>query len=135
TVRTSSVPEAAGTYVGQLIVNDGTVDSDPDTALVTVTVPPPPVDTDPPPAPTLRLITVSGVTNGQVTVTGAAGSVEGGARVTITNTRTGEKVTVTANADGSFTAQIAAQAGAVWSIVVTDAAGTGRWAADSLLTT
>ena len=135
TVRPSFVPDAAGTYVGQLIVNDGTVDSDPNTALVTVTVPPPPVDTNPPPAPNLGLITVSGVTNGQVTVTGAAGSVEGGARVTITNTRTGEKVTVTANADGSFTAQIAAQAGDVWSIVVTDAAGNASAAAYSLVTT
>ena len=91
------------------------------------------MDTDPPPAPKLGLITVSGVTNGQVTVTGAAGSVEGGARVTITNTHTGEKVTVTANADGSFTAQITAQAGDVWSIVVTDAAGNASAAGYSLV--
>lgn len=58
-----------------------------------------------------------------MTVSGSAGSVEGGATVTLTNPRTGETVTVTAIADGSFTAQLAAQAGDQLSLVVTDAAG------------
>ena len=39
------VADAEGLYVAQLIVNDGTVDSDPDTATVSVTMKPP-VDTD-----------------------------------------------------------------------------------------
>ena len=39
TAEVSLVPDLAGDYVIQLIVNDGTLDSAPDTALVTVTVP------------------------------------------------------------------------------------------------
>ena len=81
------------------------------------------VDTVPPLPPNLGQLTVGPVSNGQVMVTGAVGSVEGGATVTITNPRTGETETVTANADGSFTAQLAAQAGDQLSVVVTDAAG------------
>jgi hypothetical protein len=109
------------------------MDSAPDTATVTIMVPPPPVDTTPPAAADLGKITVSPVTNGQVMVTGTAGSVEGGARVTITNVRTGQVVTVTANADGGFTAQFAAQGGDVLSIVVTDAAGNASVAGYSLV--
>lgn len=81
------------------------------------------VDTIPPIAPTPGQLTVGPVTNGQVTITGTAGSVEGATRVTITNTRTGETVTVTATAEGSFTAQLVAQAGDSLSITVMDAAG------------
>ena len=110
-------PDLAGTYVVQLIVNDGTLDSDPDT--VTITVP----DTTPPSPADLAKITVGPITNGQVTITGSAGSVEGNAQAKITNTRTNQFVTVTAAADGSFTAQMAAQVGDSLSIVVTDAAG------------
>jgi len=54
--------------VAQLIVNDGTLDSEPETATVTVTV----LDTTPPPAADLNRITVGSVANGHVTVTGAA---------------------------------------------------------------
>ena len=116
----SFIPDVAGTYVVQLIVNDGHLDSEPDTATVTITVPP---DTTPPAPADLSKITVGPVNNGQVTVTGAAGSVEGGAQVKITNTRTGQLVTVTAGANGSFSAQVGAQAGDTFSIVVADAAG------------
>jgi hypothetical protein len=119
TVQATFVPDVAATYVAQLIVNDGTVNSEPDTATVIVTV----VDTTPPPPADLDHITVGPLTNGHVTITGTAGSVEGGAQVTLTNTRTGQTVTVTANADGSFTAQIDAQAGDTLTILVTDAAG------------
>ena len=50
----------------------------------------PNLDTLPPPLPDAALITVSVPNaNGHVTVTGGAGSVEGGAEVTLTNTRTG----------------------------------------------
>jgi hypothetical protein len=113
-------PDLTGSYVGQVIVNDGTVDSEPDTALVTVTVPP---DTTPPAPADLGKITVSAVANGQATVTGTAGSVEGTSQVRLTNPRTGQVATVTANADGSFTAIVPIQAGDSLSIVVKDGAG------------
>ena len=120
TAQPSFTPDRAGSYVGQLIVHDGTVASEPDTALVTVTVPP---DTTPPAPADLGKIIVSDPVNGQSTITGAVASVEGGATVTMTNSRTGHLTTVTANADGSFTATVPAQAGDTFSIVVTDAAG------------
>ncbi len=118
-VTPTFVPDLAGTYVLQLIVHDGTVESDPDTMTLSVTT----LDTFPPAPADLDKITISPVTAGQVTVSGSAGSVEAGATVTITNPRTGAIVTVTANADGSFTAPLAAQAGDQLSLVVTDAAG------------
>jgi RHS repeat-associated protein len=40
TINPSFVPDEVGSYVAQLIVNDATVNSDPDTSLVEVTVPP-----------------------------------------------------------------------------------------------
>lgn len=63
------------------------------------------------------------VTDGQTAVTGLAGAAEPGALVTITNQRTGETVTVRVNADGSFSAVIAALAGDTFSVQVVDAAG------------
>ncbi|MCU7815791.1 MAG: hypothetical protein KZQ81_11425 [Candidatus Thiodiazotropha sp. (ex Rostrolucina anterorostrata)] len=79
------------------------------------TLPPPPVD--------LGLIQVSDVIDGKVTVTGDSNSVEPGANVTITNRRTGETVTIAANADGSFVVMIVAEHSDELSIVVTDRAG------------
>jgi Glucodextranase, domain B/Bacterial Ig domain len=111
-------------------VNDGTVDSEPDTALVTVTVPP---DTTPPTPADLGKITVGEPVNGQVTVTGTAGSVEGNSQVRITNPRTGQITTVTATADGSFTATIPAQAGDQLALVVTDAAGNSSTVATTVV--
>lgn len=82
------------------------------------------LDTIPPPQPVLGLISVSGPDkNGQVTVTGKAGAVEGGDTVTITDTRTGARVSVTASADGSFVAKLAAGPSDKLSIKVTDEAG------------
>ncbi|MGH8536925.1 MAG: Ig-like domain-containing protein [Gammaproteobacteria bacterium] len=81
------------------------------------------VDTVPPAAPSLTQVQVTAPEAGTVAVTGAAGSVEPNAVLIITNTRTGESVTVTANSDGGFTAQIAAQAGDTLEIRVTDTAG------------
>lgn len=118
-VTPSFTPDVAGTYVAQLIVNDGTVDSDPDTVTITVTEP----DTTPPLPADVGKITVSAPSGGSSTISGAAGSVEAGAQVQITNARTNQSVTVTANADGSFTTQIGAQAGDTLQIVVTDLAG------------
>lgn len=81
------------------------------------------LDTVPPAIPGAGLITVSCAVNGVVTVTGNAGSVEPNAQVIIRNTRIGQTVTVTANADGSFTATIAAQAGDDFVIIARDKAG------------
>ncbi len=81
------------------------------------------IDTTPPAAPQSGRITVGTVSNGQVTVSGTAGSVEGGSQVRITNARTGQVSTVTAAGDGSFTATVAAQAGDSFSVIVQDAAG------------
>lgn len=88
------------------------------TATVQVTL-----DTTAPPAPTESHVTVGSLSNGQVTLTGAAGSVEGGAQVRVTNSRTGETVTVTANADGSFSATLSAQGGDGLALVGQDGAG------------
>jgi hypothetical protein len=112
------LPNVGGTYVVQLIVNDGTVDSDPDTATVTVTV-----DTTPPPPAESSRLTVSPVTNGHVTVTGSPGSVESGARVTVKNLRTNQTVLVTAAVDGSFILPIDAQLADRLLILVTDSSG------------
>lgn len=116
-VNPTFTPDLAGTYVLQLIVNDGQLDSDPDT--VSITVP----DTTPPPPADLGKITVGSITNGQVTITGTAGSVEGGGTVTISNSRTNETVSVTANADGSFATQIGVQANDSLSLTVSDSSG------------
>ena len=110
------VADQLGTYVVQLIVNDGTLDSP--AATVTITATPPP-----PPPLNVGQITLSGITNGLVTVTGAPGAGVAGTTVTVTNTRTGQKVTGTVQANGSFTLQIAAQVGDTLSFVVTDATG------------
>jgi hypothetical protein len=106
-----------GTYVDQLIVNDGTLDSAPVTVTITATAPPPP------PPLNAGQLTLSGITNGLVTVTGTPGAGRAGTTVTLTNTRTGQKVTGTVQANGSFTLQIAAQGGDTLSLVNTDATG------------
>jgi YD repeat-containing protein len=90
------------------------------TATVTLTVT---LDTAAPADPNPDLITIGDPVNGQVTVTGQAGSVEAGATVTITNVRTGESVTVTADANGAFNATLGGQTGDSYDIVVADAAG------------
>ena len=88
------------------------------TTTLTITL-----DTVPPPQPDLGLFDVTGPVNGQVTVTGKAGSVQGGDTVTLTDTVTGATVSVTANADGSFTATLAAGASDPISVSVEDPAG------------
>lgn len=81
------------------------------------------LDSTPPSIPNGGLITIGFSIDGLASVAGAAGAVEGGAKVTIRNLRTGETVTVTANADGSFSARIAAQPGDEIAITAKDAAG------------
>jgi RHS repeat-associated protein len=81
------------------------------------------LDTVPPAAVDKVSVEVSAVAEGQVHIRGQVGSAEPGARVTVTNTRTGQTVTVHAENDGSFTLVLAAQVGDVLSIVAVDAAG------------
>lgn len=81
------------------------------------------VDTVPPAAPAAAAISVEQLPEGRIAMTGAAGAVEGGSTVRITNTRTGQSVTVTAAADGSFTAVIAGEPGDELSVAATDRAG------------
>lgn len=88
------------------------------TARVTVTL-----DTVAPAAIAAGALAVSEVVNGQVTVSGAAGSTEAGARVTLTNRRTGQAVSVVADASGAFTAQLAALGGDELQVAAADAAG------------
>ena len=117
TAHPTFVVDQVGTYVAQLIVNDGTLDSAPVTVTITATAPPPP------PPLNAGQLTLSGITNGLVTVTGTPGAGRAGTTVTLTNTRTGQKVTGTVQANGSFTLQIAAQGGDTLSLVNTDATG------------
>jgi hypothetical protein len=86
-VAPAFVADQAGTYVAQLIVNDGTLDSAPVTVTITANAPLPPLNTG--------QLTLSGITNGLVTVTGTPGAGIAGTTVTLTNTRTGQKVTGT----------------------------------------
>ncbi|QBQ55345.1 RHS repeat-associated core domain-containing protein [Nitrosococcus wardiae] len=88
------------------------------TAVAQVTL-----DIMPPPSPDVSLILVNLSNNDTITVSGQAGSVEGGAQVTLTNTRTGESVAVFADLTGGFDAQLAAQANDHIQIQTTDAAG------------
>jgi hypothetical protein len=81
------------------------------------------VDTMPPPPIPPGALTMGPVTNGQVTIMGAAGSAEPGGQIRLTNTRTGVVVTVPATADGRFTATLAVQLGDVVSLTSSDAAG------------
>lgn len=82
------------------------------------------VDTVPPNAADTSLITVSALDeDGNVTITGEAGSVEPGAEVMIKNTRTGVSVTVIANSKGAFQVVLAASEEDVFDISVVDSAG------------
>ncbi|MBI2877240.1 MAG: hypothetical protein HYY20_10190 [Candidatus Tectomicrobia bacterium] len=81
------------------------------------------LDTTPPAAIDRDQLAIGDITGGQVSLQGKAGSIEAGARVTITNTRTGEVVTVNAETDGSFMVTLPVQGGDRLSLVLTDGAG------------
>lgn len=81
------------------------------------------LDTKAPAEPNIALIAINEDQAGGVTVAGEAGSAEAGSRVVITNKRTGQSITVTANADGSFSAQIGALPGDQIGITIQDHAG------------
>jgi RHS repeat-associated protein len=67
------------------------------------------LDTVPPNVPNTSLITVSDPVNGNVTVTGKAGAMDPNVTVTVQDLRTGQSVTTTSAADGSFSVSISAQ--------------------------
>src|SRR5262249_59967448 len=69
------------------------------------------IDTIPPAPVNQVLLTVEPLTNGQTTISGAAGSVETNARVRLRNTRTGQTVTVSATPRGGVTAILLAPRG------------------------
>ncbi|MGH9892172.1 MAG: Ig-like domain-containing protein, partial [bacterium] len=81
------------------------------------------LDTLAPPAPVPDLVSIGHPAGGLATVSGGPGSVEPYAEVTVTNTRTGESVTVTAESDGRFSTAIAAAVGDVLHIDAADAVG------------
>ena len=84
---------------------------------------PPTADTLPPPQADTSLISISNPTAGHIQVTGATGSVEGNSTVSLVNFETGSTTSVVANASGSFSVDLIANAGEVFSVVVKDAAG------------
>ena len=81
TVSPKFVADKAGTYVAQLIVNDGIVNSNPSTVTI-VAVPPPPITLTPSP---LNLVTNA---SGSLTVTLTAPAVTGGQIVNLTSSNT-----------------------------------------------
>ena len=81
------------------------------------------IDTIPPGIPEDALIEVIVNDDGTVTVIGEAGAVEPGSEVTVTNTATGESVTVQADNEGAFSATLAGESGDPLEIVARDAAG------------
>ncbi len=108
------VPDVEGAYVIELLVSDGLLQSAPATVTITATVGPPPAQ--------LSKITTSVLSTSHIVIVGAAESVSGNTTVTVTNTRTGQAVTVNATGTGSFGVTLAAQPSDVVSIVVLDAA-------------
>lgn len=81
------------------------------------------LDTVPPAAPDVSLIAAATPVDGQTTVTAMAGAVEAASTVRITNLTSNQTVTVSAAADGGFTATIAAFSGDELSILAIDQAG------------
>jgi hypothetical protein len=82
-----------------------------------------PPDNTAPAAANTALITLGPVTNGVVSITGAAGAVEAGAKVVIVNGTTQAGAQATATPAGAFSTQIEAAGGDILSFVVIDAAG------------
>jgi len=81
------------------------------------------IDTVSPAPVNLLLVSVGPVTEGQVGITGAAGSVEANAHVRLVNARTGQTVIASATASGGFTATVAAKTSDGVTLTAEDAAG------------
>lgn len=84
---------------------------------------PPLADTQHPSIPDITLITVTDNGDGTVTVTGQAASLEAGTSVTLTNYDNGSIALTTVGADGSFSVNLTASTGQVFSIAATDLTG------------
>ena len=91
------------------------------------------LDTTPPAEPIESLIRVD-LSGGQIVITGESGSVEAGARVTVTNRRTGQDTSVVADATGAFGATLAGAVGDELEIFASDAA-TNQGASLNLIAT
>jgi len=74
----------------------------------------------PPAAPVAANIAAAAPGNGTVTLTGSPGAVGAGLQVAVTNERTQQTVTVTADANGGFSATIDAQTGDVLTVRALD---------------
>ncbi len=110
----SSLADGAHTLLAQVADYDGNAGSA--TATFTVkTVPPPPINSS--------LVNVSSVANGAATVSGVAGATQANTTVQVTDTASSAQATAAAVADGSFSAQVAAQAGDNLTLVAIDQAG------------
>lgn|GEM_PF-2409755 len=81
------------------------------------------LDSLPPPIVIEGQVDVGAYANGQTTISGTDGSVEANATVIITNLRTGEVFTVTADANGAFLVTVNGMEGDIYSIVVRDSVG------------
>jgi len=95
------------------------------------------LDTLPPAVPVTQLIGIGQPDRGNVIVSGQSGSVEANTQVIITNQRTGQVVTLTADANGAFSGQIVAEMGDIIFVQVMDAAtnqsGAEQFSVDSPL--
>ena len=80
------------------------------------------LDTQPPAMPITTRVSVQ-MKGDEAVLTGKVGAVEAGTTVIITNNRTGQSVSVQADANGAFTASLAAQAGDTFSVQAGDVAG------------
>jgi PKD repeat protein len=81
------------------------------------------LDSQPPAIPDTGQITVGALSGGQVTITAPAGSATAGDTVTLINTRTGTSVQTTITGDGSYSADVGAQAGDEIVILISDPVG------------
>ncbi|MBW6477527.1 MAG: hypothetical protein K0A95_10695 [Chromatiales bacterium] len=81
------------------------------------------IDTLAPELPIFSMMHIEYHEDGTVTLRGEAGAAEPHATLRVTNRRTGETITVTVGADGSFSATLRAEAGDELEIVVIDRAG------------
>jgi len=91
------------------------------------------LDTLPPAVIKTDMLVMEYLKNGEVKIIGNAASVEANSTVVIKNNRTGETVTVTANTDGSFTAQIAGVPSDTFSFIVVDKAQNSEGSASAQL--
>ena len=100
TASPSFTPDVDGTFVLSLVVNDGTIDSAPDSVQIQII-----------PKQVNLLIHISPPdSEGKVTITGVPGTLPTGYEISVTNAK-GDTVTVSAESDGSFSLVLPAAEG------------------------